>query len=520
MSNHNKNVSKGRVEKRLPNTSLDDLKKQWRESEESLLGEKGTLGYGACSNDEFIKMHPDPNKGQSENSKFLSLQAAVQELLERQKLLWVEEYVVEELNKLHAVIHTDQFYILTEKTNPVQGGTDFTLESKRSFKDQYENKIVQCPEGRFRTKAEIWLKSPDRREYKGIVFSPHQGKTSNEYYNLWKGFARLPRKGDCTKYWAHVLENICSGDPIAYRYIRKWIAYVFQHPDVVHVALVLCGSQGVGKNSFVEPLGVLLGQHYVLLSNINELVSNFNFHLKYAVLIHANEALWGGNKKDLGTVKAMITEKLCLIEGKGKDRVMLPNFKHLILSSNEDWPVHLDPDDRRFYVLRVSETHKEDHPYFAAIQKQLDEEGYEALLYDLLTEDLSAFNPRVFPQSIEAFEIKVQSAHSVEQYFYEAVKDGCFDVGQAAPNGIWPEEMAKESMFQDYCSWCLKNGKKQDDKNNFCKKVKKLFPSITSTRPRAEDNQAQRIPKYQLSPLNHLREEFQKYFKAGMGIWE
>ena len=138
------------------------------------------------------------------------------------------------------------------------------------------------------------------------------------------------------------------------------MAYVFQRPDKVHTAIVICGSQGVGKNSFVEPLGILLGSHYVLLNNIFELVSNFNFHLKNAVLIHANEAFWGGNKKEIGTLKAMITEETCLIEGKGKDRIMVKNYKHVIMSSNEDWPVHLDPDDRRFYVLRVSKNHKED----------------------------------------------------------------------------------------------------------------------------------------------------------------
>lgn len=520
MRDHIKNRARSQDDQTSQNNFLEEQRKEWESKKIELTKEKECLGYGPLSIELFLKTAPDISLGQANASKLLALQSNFIDLEEKKRELWPEEHVVAELNQTHAVIHIDQFYILTEKKNPILGGTDFTLESKKSFKDQYENKIVRCSDGRMKTKAEIWLKSPLRREFKGIIFSPLQGKEFPEYYNLWKNFTKTPREGDCSKFWNHVRDIICSGDLAAYLYVRKWLAYVFQHPDEIHTALVLCGSQGVGKNSFVEPLGVLLGQHYVLLSNINELVSNFNFHLKYAVLIHANEALWGGNKKDLGTVKAMVTEKLCLIEGKGKDRVMLPNFKHLILSSNEDWPVHLDPDDRRFYVLRVSELHKEDHSYFIALEKQLQHGGYEALLYDLLMEDLTGFNPRIFPPSNEAFEIKIQSAHSVEQYFYEALKDGCFDIGQASPNGLWREEIAKESMFQDYCLWCFKNGKRQDDKNNFCKKVKRLFPSITSTRSRAEENQAQRIPKYQLSHLNHLREEFQKYFKAGISIWE
>ena len=224
-----------------------------------------------------------------------------------------------------------------------------------------------------------------------------------------EGIRKGTLEGDCSKYWEHVFTNICNKNPKTYLFVRKWLSSIFQHPDDVHTALVLCGSQGTGKNSFVEPLGVLLGQHYVLLSSISELVSHFNYHLKHAVLIHANEALWGGDRRDIGTLKAMITERTCLIEGKGKDRFMVRNFKHVILSSNEDWPVHIDRDDRRFFVLGISNEHKEDHQYFAAIEEQLKSGGYEALLFDRQNENLDGFNPRVLPENISAFDIEKTS---------------------------------------------------------------------------------------------------------------
>jgi|ERR1700722_360139 len=432
-------------------------------------------------------------------------------------LLTPEEMVVRELNRKHAVIHTDQFYILTEKENPVFGGIDFTLESKQSFKNQYENKLITCSNGRSRTKADVWLKSSNRREFNGINFTPHEVAKASKCYNLWKGFSKIAKQGDCSKYWSHVRDNICSGDGVAYRYVRKWCAYLFQHPNEVHTALVLCGSQGVGKNSFVEPLGVLLGSHYVLLSNIQELVSNFNYHLKHAVLIHANEALWGGHKKEIGTLKAMITEKTCLIEGKGKDRIMVKNFKHIILSSNEEWPVHLDHDDRRFFVLRVSENHKEDHTYFAAVQEQLDRGGYEALLYDLLHEDLIVFNPRELPNSEAAFSIKIRSSDSIHKYIYEALKDGCFDIGNVSPNGIW-KTLPVDSVFNDYCCWYSKNGEKGVIKDIFSRHLLKVMPSITISRPRSRSGNG-RTKMYVLPDITDAREDFQKFYKAGSSIW-
>lgn len=425
------------------------------------------------------------------------------------------EKVVEELNKKHAALTLDQFYILTEKENSVFGGKDFSLESKQSFRNSYENKLIEVEKGRFKSKADIWLKSPDRREFKGIIFDPTTPGNINGYYNLWKGFNKLEKKGNCSKYWDHVKENICSNNLEAYIFVRKWLAYVLQYPDEVHTALVLCGSQGVGKNSFVEPIGVLLGSHYVLLSNISELITNFNYHLKHAVLIHANEALWGGNKKEIGALKAMITEKTCLIEGKGKDRIMVKNFKHVILSSNEDWPVHLDPDDRRFFVLRVSEAHKENHSYFEAIQKELDKGGYEALLYDLLNEDISSFNPRRFPSSNDAFDIKLRSSDSTHRYIYNILYEGCFDVGNSSPDGSW-QDISIEGAYSDYGSWCMKNKENQIGKDLFSKKLQKLIPSITGTRP---TENGMRIRKYRVPSLNIARTEFEKAYKVTGNIW-
>ena len=439
------------------------------------------------------------------------MQDKYKELVEYQSLLWAEDNVINEFNKKHAILHADQTYVLTEKINNL-GNKDFSLESRQSFKTYYEDEEVECFDSNWKSKADIWLKSPKRRKYDGIVFDPTTTECIKGQYNLWKGFAKIDQPGDCSKYWQHVKDNICNGNEETYQYVRRWLAYLFQHPDVVHTALVLCGSQGVGKNSFVEPLGVLLGSHYTPLSSISELVSNFNYHLKNAVLIHANEALWGGNKKELGAVKAMITERTCLIEGKGKDRITVRNFKHVILSSNEDWPVHLDPDDRRFLVIRVSEKHKEDYAYFLAIQRELDNGGYEALLYALLHEDLTDFNPRRLPSSADSFSIKMRSAESAHRYIYEALCDGGFSIGSDSPENIhptWQNSIPKSSIYEDYALWCQRSGETILSKELFGKTLKKLIPSIGESRPGGKNRQR----CYEFLSLQETREDFCKAFK-------
>jgi uridine kinase len=244
-----------------------------------------------------------------------------------------EDAVVEELNKKHAVVHTDQFYILTEKSNPKHPNQiDFSLESRQSLINLYENQVVKISEKEWKSKAKIWLSSPLRRTYLRIVFDPTNN--NDAYYNVWKGFAFNPKKGICELYKTHIKDGICNGNVEHFAYVWKWMAHLIQHPDKIGTALLLMGSQGTGKGSFAKHLGRLLGQHFIHLDNLEQVVGNFNYHLRNAVLVFADEAIWGGNKKDIGRVKAMITEETAIIEQKGKDPIELPNFRHFIFSSN------------------------------------------------------------------------------------------------------------------------------------------------------------------------------------------
>lgn len=505
---------------------------QWHQDVAQLHKERTDLGHGDLTQEAFLALVPD-DADMAKQSCIIALQERYKALTEQQGLLWAEDTVVKEFNKKHAVVHTGQTFILTEKNN-TSGGVEFSLESKASFKLWNENKNIRCADGVERNKADIWLRSPERRDFCGIVFDPAKVGHKDGYYNLWKGFAREAKPGDSSLFWDHVRHNICGGDQERYWYVRRWVASVFQRPDQIHTALVLCGSQGVGKNSFVDPLGVLLGIHFAPLSNISELVSNFNYHLKDAVLIHANEALWGGNKKDLGTVKSMITDKKFLIEGKGKDRIPMQNFRHVILSSNEDWPVHLDSDDRRFYVIRVSEGCKENVPYFGAIQEQLDNGGYEALLYDLLHEDLTEFKPRIMPASADAFSIKIRSADSTHRYLYEVLLEGGFSIGMissdrtpssvgksntsgdklgdlSGDNPVWQSAIPKEQVYGDYAAWCNSNGELSVSHTLFGKAIKKVLVSVMDTRPAT--GQGHRIRCYTFPTLEQTRGEFCKAFK-------
>jgi len=57
--------------------------------------------------------------------------------------------------------------------------------------------------------SKIWLQSPERRTYDGVVFYP--GEASPGKLNLWRGFALQPKPGRWSLFKEHIFENICQG---------------------------------------------------------------------------------------------------------------------------------------------------------------------------------------------------------------------------------------------------------------------------------------------------------------------
>ena len=56
-------------------------------------------------------------------------------------------------------------------------------------------------------------------------------------------------------------------------------------------------------------------------------------------------------------------------------------------------------------------TRKEDFDYFGKIRQQLENGGYEALMHDLLHEDLTGFDPKVMPENYRRIRHEARKRH-------------------------------------------------------------------------------------------------------------
>jgi pimeloyl-ACP methyl ester carboxylesterase len=172
-------------------------------------------------------------------------------------------------------------------------------------------------------------------------------------------------------------------------YVIRWIAWSIQNPAApAEVALVLIGEKGAGKGTLVRCLERIFGAHAFEASMREHVIDKFNGHLQDCVLFIADEAYWGGDKRCVGRLQAMITEPTLSIERKGIDVIQVRNCLHVVMLAEPGWVIPAGRFERRYAALAVSTARRGDREYFRALHNQINNGGAEALFYDLLGMDL------------------------------------------------------------------------------------------------------------------------------------
>ena len=362
------------------------------------------------------------NKGGS----FIELYAKVKNVSEeeaREVIRPTPPHIVQ-LNQRHAVVSiSGKTVILNEEYDAMGKYEGVSFSSPSDLHLLYRNQRI-WNERKMVPISVVWLENPRRREYQRVVFEPLAPQEPGSF-NLWRGFAVVPKPGDCEILLEHYYENICQGNQRHFDYLMAWMADAVQHPrSKPGVAIVLRGQQGTGKSLACKEFGKLFGLHFVTISQQRHLLGNFNAHLKDALVVLAEEAFWAGDHAAEGALKALITEDRMMVELKGRDAFPVNNYVRLLICSNHDWVIPAGKEERRFLVLEVGDRHMQVHRYFEQLVKQMNEGGREALLHYLLHYDLSQVNLRQVPQTYALIENKLASMSPVEKFIYEVLERG------------------------------------------------------------------------------------------------
>jgi len=385
------------------------------------------------------------------------------------------------------------FRIVKMVKDPVTGIVEPEYMPESSFKGVYQNKKVQMGDKAVPI-AEMWLKSGKRRTVEGVIFDPerdHEG-----YLNLWTGWAVEPLKGNWSLLRELIHNVLCAGDEQLFEYVINWLAHMFQKPGTpAETAICFQGSKGTGKSTLGEVLTHIAGKHGMILASPEQITGRFNGHLRPTIFMFADEAIAPTDRAANSSLKNLITSSLLPFESKGVDIKMAKNHLHILMASNDDWvlPMSLD-DERRFVIQRVTDERRGDFDFFTRLHTQLDNGGYEAFLFDMLTRDLGNFHPRRdLPETRAATEQKIRNLTPVQQWWFNILNDGELnDMEPIAEEADWTFDevvVAQEQVWESFANYCnglsIRPGANgRGTKTNFNVELKRIIPFLTPKQPK------------------------------------
>jgi hypothetical protein len=382
--------------------------------------------------------------------------------------------LVEELNQLYAVASLGpRTVIVRTRYDPTRSRQVLEYLSKQDLELLYANRRVELSPVRTISAATYWLRHPQRRTYGQVLFAP--GLKLEGDLNLWQGFATEPKPGDWSLLKHHIFETICSSNQGEFNYLMALMADSVQNlSEKPGVVLVLRGKEGTGKGAFLRWWKALFGQHGLQISHPRHLTGNFNGHLHDCLFLYVDEGFWAGDHSGAGVLKNLITEPEIVIERKGRDAFSTKNHIRLVMSSNEDWVVPAGPEARRYFVLDVADQHRNDFPYFEAIERQMKNGGLSAMLHDLLAYPLEGTNLRAVPQTKGLLEQKLLSLSPVPRFWYGRLLDA-----ELAPGRDWTEWVPTREIYAAYLEETKNAGdRRRSVETTFHKELKTLCPEL------------------------------------------
>lgn len=150
-----------------------------------------------------------------------------------------------------------------------------------------------------------------------------------------------------------LIRHLCVDTP-TYEHFINWLAYIFQTHKKSRTAWIFCGVQGTGKgtlfNNIITPLA---GTQNVVVITTSDLEANYNNYILSSLFMLYDEASYNPNKSTTSIenkLKHLITEPLVRLSEKYVRARVVPSYTNVIITSNSNAIIRLDPSDRRYNI--------------------------------------------------------------------------------------------------------------------------------------------------------------------------
>ncbi len=194
-------------------------------------------------------------------------------------------------------------------------------------------------------------------------------------------------------------------DPVEHEFFFNYCAHMVQHPDVkCNAAIVLSGTQGIGKDAALMPVKAAVGNWNTKNIDPDELFSPYKPWLETLMLV-VDEVRPTKDEHQASSayniLKPMIVappDTLPLNDKYAKLRHII-NRLRVFITTNDWMSMYIPPEDRRMFIMHSQLPQKwheaeNDPGYFIRLFDWFDSDGINDVAAWLAARDLSTFDPK------------------------------------------------------------------------------------------------------------------------------
>lgn len=167
--------------------------------------------------------------------------------------------------------------------------------------------------------------------------------------NTYRRYEPATDDAECDPLFHELFERMFP-NPLERHTVTQWIAHMFQRPqERPSWHLMWPSDTGTGKGFLVNDILQPLLLHTSSIRNYAQIMGKFSAILANDLLVLIDDAKAKSDATQT-ELKSLLSEERAFVEMKYGSAGMVDTFTRIILASNEDRPLFLDANERRWYV--------------------------------------------------------------------------------------------------------------------------------------------------------------------------
>lgn len=304
--------------------------------------------------------------------------------------------------------------------------------NEKSLKLSYRHIKVEIEENGKKKKKnfiDMWIDDEYIHKKIDVINIPPQhleklkskNKKYDDMFNLWENYyitnvKLINYKQEVVDIFIEYIDKLFNNKKHS-EFMLNWISHLFKYPEQkTRVMPIIIDKYNYGKDSLLILLNKLIGFRHMYKTSKpqNDVLGQFNAVLDQYKLIQFSEGCLKLTENNINILKNIMTSDIIEIKSKGQNKKQINSYNNFIFLSNNILPISIfiKDDMKRFLLLYVSLTLKNNEKYFDDFYNMLNDEQNLRSIYEYL------INRKETPYFFNETNIPINDFVEYEDFYY------------------------------------------------------------------------------------------------------